>query len=151
MESYVTEELPQLLKQNFPVDLDKAGITGFSMGGHGSIGLFIKHPDKYKSCSAFAPGTDFTRTPFAADAFKAYFGDDYDQCHARYSVKDLVAACDRDVKIYVDFAEKDQYPEDIVESVLTECENPHVQLTIQIREGYLHDWGFVATFIEEHV
>merc|ERR1711887_80098 len=56
MYSYVTKELPELLKANFSnLDMSRVSITGHSMGGHGALTLFLKNPGMYKSCSAFAP------------------------------------------------------------------------------------------------
>ncbi len=39
------------------------GIFGHSMGGHGALTLALKHPDRFKTCSAFAPITQ----PMTAD------------------------------------------------------------------------------------
>lgn len=41
METYVAKELPALLKEHFKyIDLQKIGIFGHSMGGHGALTLF---------------------------------------------------------------------------------------------------------------
>lgn len=37
MHSYVVDELPALLAANFLVDLERSGICGHSMGGHGAL------------------------------------------------------------------------------------------------------------------
>ena len=65
MYSYVTEELPELVFKEYPIDSNKVSITGHSMGleirtgliigGHGALTLFLRNPGKYKSVSAFAP------------------------------------------------------------------------------------------------
>ena len=55
MYSYVTEELPALIAEKFPADMNRQGIFGHSMGGHGAFTIALKHPDRFKSCSAFAP------------------------------------------------------------------------------------------------
>ena len=55
MYSYVTEELPAAVASAFPVDLDRQGITGHSMGGHGALTLALRKPGQYRSVSAFAP------------------------------------------------------------------------------------------------
>ena len=55
MYSYVTEELPKLIAANFPADMARQSIFGHSMGGHGAMTIALKHPDRFKSCSAFAP------------------------------------------------------------------------------------------------
>lgn len=55
MYSYLTEELPALIAKNFPVDMTRQSIFGHSMGGHGALTMALKNPDRFKSCSAFAP------------------------------------------------------------------------------------------------
>ncbi len=44
MWSYVTEELPALVAREFPVDMERQGIFGHSMGGHGALTIALNHP-----------------------------------------------------------------------------------------------------------
>ena len=53
MYSYITEELPALIAEEFPIDMSRQGIFGHSMGGHGALTIALKNPDTYGSCSAF--------------------------------------------------------------------------------------------------
>jgi S-formylglutathione hydrolase len=46
MYTYVTTELPELVKEHLPVLKGKAGIFGHSMGGHGALVLAMRNPDK---------------------------------------------------------------------------------------------------------
>ena len=55
MRSYVENELPALIAEHFPVDLDRQGITGHSMGGHGALTIALRDPGRFGSVSAFAP------------------------------------------------------------------------------------------------
>src|SRR4051794_5693110 len=55
MWSYVTNELPALIAAEFPADMDRQGITGHSMGGHGALTVALSFPDRFRSVSAFAP------------------------------------------------------------------------------------------------
>ena len=55
MWTYVTEELPALVAAEFPVDMERQGITGHSMGGHGALTVALRNPDRFRSVSAFAP------------------------------------------------------------------------------------------------
>jgi S-formylglutathione hydrolase len=55
MYSYITKELPQVLAAHFPLDMGRQGITGHSMGGHGALTIALKHPEIFRSVSAFAP------------------------------------------------------------------------------------------------
>ena len=55
MWSYVTEELPELVAEHFPADASRQSIIGHSMGGHGALTVALRHPDRYRAASAFAP------------------------------------------------------------------------------------------------
>jgi S-formylglutathione hydrolase len=50
MESYLTHELLPLLAQHLPIDLERVGIFGHSMGGHGALTLALRHPGRSKAC-----------------------------------------------------------------------------------------------------
>ncbi len=47
MYSYVTKELPELIKANFNVLPNKESLFGFSMGGHGALITALKNPGRY--------------------------------------------------------------------------------------------------------
>ena len=64
MYSYVTNELPSLIEANFPADMSRQAITGHSMGGHGALTIAVKHPDRFRSVSAFAPIVAPARVPW---------------------------------------------------------------------------------------
>jgi S-formylglutathione hydrolase len=79
MESYITEELHALvLASTLPVDLNRAGIFGHSMGGHGALTLALRHPASTRAVSAFAPIAHPSRCPWGEKAFSGYLGDDRD-------------------------------------------------------------------------
>src|SRR3984957_7398676 len=44
MWSYVTEELPELVAGQFPVDAKRQSILGHSMGGHGALTVALRNP-----------------------------------------------------------------------------------------------------------
>src|SRR3546814_3850142 len=83
---YVTRELPELNAGSFPVKSDGVGICGHSMGGHGARTLAVRHPETFKSVSAFAPIVAPSEVPWGRKAFAAYLGPDeavwrqYDAC-----------------------------------------------------------------------
>ncbi len=86
MYSYVTQELPELIGAHFPADMMRQGIFGHSMGGHGALTIALKHPERYRSVSAFAPIVAPTRVRWGEGAFARYLGEDretwkqYDAC-----------------------------------------------------------------------
>ena len=76
MWSYVTEELPALVAGEFPVDMDRQGITGHSMGGHGALTVALELPDRFRSVSAFAPIVAPSQVPWGQKALGGYLGED---------------------------------------------------------------------------
>lgn len=80
MESYLTNELPKSVFDNFKeLDASRVSISGHSMGGHGALTLFLKNPGMYKSVSAWAPITNPTKCPWGEKAFSGYLGDDKEE------------------------------------------------------------------------
>jgi len=57
MYSYVTKELPALIKDNFRIS-GRMGIFGHSMGGHGALICGLGNSDVFQSISAFACPTN---------------------------------------------------------------------------------------------
>ena len=76
MYDYITQELPQLIEANFPVDPQRKSISGHSMGGHGALTIALKNPGVYRSVSAFSPIVTPTQCPWGEKAFSNYLGDD---------------------------------------------------------------------------
>src|SRR4051812_20566391 len=76
MWSYVTDELPALVAAEFPVDMERQGITGHSMGGHGALTIALNFPDRFGSVSAFAPIVAPNQVPWGEKALTTYLGED---------------------------------------------------------------------------
>jgi putative tributyrin esterase len=55
-ESFFFDELFPDLKLKYKVDADNVFISGLSMGGHGALYLFIKHPELFKSAGSTSGG-----------------------------------------------------------------------------------------------
>src|SRR6266478_7970230 len=75
MWSYVTEELPQLVAEHFPVDAVRQSILGHSMGGHGALTVALRNPDRYRAASALAPIVAPSQVPWGIKALRGYLGD----------------------------------------------------------------------------
>ncbi|MGP1615141.1 MAG: S-formylglutathione hydrolase, partial [Pollutimonas bauzanensis] len=76
MYSYIAKELFELVAGGFSVEASRAGIFGHSMGGHGALTIGLKHPDRFKTISAFAPIVSPTRCPWGEKALAGYLGSD---------------------------------------------------------------------------
>ncbi|WP_443937289.1 alpha/beta hydrolase [Pedobacter sp. MW01-1-1] len=55
-ENFFFEEFLPKIKAEFPIDSDKLFITGLSMGGHGALWLFLKHPEQFLSAGSTSGG-----------------------------------------------------------------------------------------------
>jgi len=68
MWSYGTEELPKLVAGQFAVDPKRQSIFGHSMGGHGALTIALRHPDRCRAASAFAPIVAPSQVPWDNEA-----------------------------------------------------------------------------------
>lgn len=152
MYSYVVEELPDLIAQQFPVQPDRQGIFGHSMGGHGALICALRNPDRYRSVSAFAPIVAPMRCPWGQKAFTHYLGSDQSQWQA-YDASELVRTHRHPQRILIDQGLADPF---LTEQLRTEvfetaCQEVGQPLTLRRHAHYDHSYYFIATFIEDHI
>lgn len=152
MYSYVTEELPTLIHQNFSTIPSKQGIFGHSMGGHGALVCALRNPDRYQSVSAFSPIVAPSQCPWGQKAFTNYLGVDQ-KLWQTYDASELVRIAPDDRLILIDQGTSDQFlktqllPE-IFEQACAEVNQP---LTLRLQPGYDHSYYFISTFIADHI
>jgi S-formylglutathione hydrolase len=101
IDRYITEELPPIIAEHFPADMSRQGIFGHSMGGHGALTLHLKHPETYRTCSAFAPIVAPMQVPWGEKAFTTYLGGD-EAAWARHDATALVSQAITDAHILID-------------------------------------------------
>jgi len=152
MASYLTRELQDIVAANFPVDTDRQGILGHSMGGHGALTLHLKNPGLYKTCSAFAPVVAPMQVPWGNKAFTGYLGDDTEAWKA-YDACQLVAERPSKADILIDQGTQDQFLErelkpHLFETAAKEAGQPH---ELRWQEGYDHSYYFIQTFVQDHI
>ncbi|WP_449253436.1 S-formylglutathione hydrolase [Brevundimonas naejangsanensis] len=154
MESYVTGELIDLIDAQFPTTKTRS-IFGHSMGGHGALTLALRHPELFKSVSAFAPISSPTRCPWGEKAFTAYLGEDRAQW-ARHDAALLIeggAAKGVFDDILVDQGDADSFlTHQLKPELLTAAAQKAGQgLTLRMQPGYDHSYFFMASFVDDHV
>lgn len=150
MSDYITQELPALIEQNFPVS-DRRALSGHSMGGHGAISIAVKHPGMFSSVSAFAPIVNPVNCPWGQKAFSSYLGNDTAAWREHDSVE-LIRAHGLLLPLLVDQGSADDFlaTQLHTEALIAVCADlPHARIRYQ--QGYDHSYYFIATFIEEHL
>lgn len=152
MWSYVTEELPQLICANFPADASRQSIMGHSMGGHGALTAALRHPDRYRAASAFAPIVAPSQVPWGIKALGGYLGDD----KAAWRKHDAVALIEdgaRVPELLVDQGEADNFLSEQLKPELLQraCSAAGIGLTLRRQPGYDHSYYFISTFMADHL
>jgi S-formylglutathione hydrolase len=155
MYDYLMQELQPAVFDNFPGDPKRHGLTGHSMGGHGALTIGLKHPDVFKSLSAFAPICTTLHSPWGQKALGYYLGDDtskwhdYDSCEVARNVSDASVFG----KILVDQGLGDDFLREQLKPELLEaaCAESGVPLEVRRHAGYDHSYYFISTFIEDHL
>jgi S-formylglutathione hydrolase len=152
MESYVADELPDLVAIHFPVDMARQGITGHSMGGHGALTLALRHPGRFRSVSAFAPIVAPSRVPWGEKALGRYLGPDRATWRAHDSVA-LIEDGARVEELLVDQGEADSFLDRELRPDLlaVACRDAGIELTLRMQPGYDHSYYFISTFMEDHL
>lgn len=153
MYSYIVEELPALIAANFPSDIRRTGISGHSMGGHGALTIHLRNPEKFRSCSAFAPIVSPSLVPWGRKAFLNYLGAD-EASWAQYDATRLLTERGASgADILIDQGAADQFlAEQLRPELFADAARKAGQkLTLNMREGYDHSYFFIATFIEDHL
>lgn len=150
MQSYILDELPQLLGAEFPIDPARQSITGHSMGGHGALTLAVKAPGRFRSVSAFSPICNPLGSEWGQKQFKAYLGDvDKGRAH---DASLLIEANGLDIPILIDTGTEDQFADHLRTEALAEVlALRRLEATVRLQKGYDHSYFFVSTFMEDHV
>jgi S-formylglutathione hydrolase len=155
MYSYVTRELPELIAANFPADMQRQGIFGHSMGGHGALTIGLKNPQQYKSISAFAPIAAPMHCPWGVKAFTGYLGPDqttWTEYDATALVANIAEAKTR-TPILIDQGLEDAFLPTQLHPHLFEGAARDAGYPVQIRQhaGYDHGYYFISSFIADHL
>jgi S-formylglutathione hydrolase len=155
METYLTQELPKLLARDLPLDTQRMGIFGHSMGGHGALTLALRNPGLFKSLSALAPIAAPTQCPWGEKAFSGYLGQDRSTWQAF------------DASILMSHQPTPPYPDGILvdqgladkflptqlhpEQLEAACAQVGQPLTLRRHEGYDHGYYFIQSFVADHL
>ena len=152
MRSYLESELPAVIAEHFPADMNRQGIMGHSMGGHGALTISLRNPERFRSTSAFAPIVSPMQCPWGEKALGGYLGADTDGWREYDSVA-LIEGGARLPDLLVDQGSADSFLEAQLktELLIAICEKLGQPATIRMQPGYDHSYYFISTFMAEHL
>ncbi|MDM0087453.1 MULTISPECIES: S-formylglutathione hydrolase [unclassified Variovorax] len=155
MESYLIGELLPLLGAQCGLDLQRVGLSGHSMGGHGALTLALRHPGLFRSLSAFAPICAPTRCPWGEKAFTGYLGADRSAWleHDATVLMDNQPVAPYPAGILIDQGLADKFLAEQLHPQLFEaaCEHIGQPLTLRRHAGYDHGYYFIQSFMADHL
>lgn len=156
MYTYIVNELPSVLAEQFFIDSTRQAISGHSMGGHGALSIALKNPHAFVSASAFAPIVAPSKVPWGHKAFRLYLGENqqdwlnYDSCHL---IANPPKANAPKVPLLVSQGLADNFlDEQLQPQLLLDAAAKHNHpLVLEQHENYDHSYYFIASFIEQHI
>lgn len=152
MESYIVEELYDLVIQQFAVQAERIGIFGHSMGGHGALTLALKYPEKFKSVSAFAPICAPSQCPWGEKAFSNYLGSDQAEWLKHDASALVQTKTAHFADILIDQGLSDQFYSQLNPALFQQaCQAAGQPLTLREHAGYDHGYYFIQSFIDDHL
>lgn len=153
MRDYIEQELPALIAAEFPMaDMDRQGITGHSMGGHGALTISLRNPGRFRSTSAFSPIVSPLNCPWGEKALGGYLGPDkaawreYDACA-------LIEDGARLPDLLVDQGDADNFLHEQLKTglLVMAAKKAGIPASIRMQPGYDHSYYFISTFMAEHI
>ena len=152
MRSYVERELPALVGEHFPVDMDRQSIFGHSMGGHGALTVSLRNPGRFRSTSAFSPIASPLNCPWGHKALGGYLGEDR-SAWREYDACALIEDGARIDHLLIDQGTADNFLDEQLKTHLLDeaCAKADMAATIRMQDGYDHSYFFISTFMDEHV
>jgi len=148
MESYLILEFVPLLAAEFPIDANRLGLFGHSMGGHGALTLSLRHPGMFRTLSAFAPICAPAACPWGNKAFAGYLGGDIESWR-EHDASHLFARQERppypggilvDQGLADKFLAEQLFPERLEDA----CASIGQPLSLRRHPGYDHGYYFIA-------
>ena len=155
MESYLLNELLPTATATLPIDGERLGIFGHSMGGHGALTLALRHPGVFKSLSAFAPICAPTQCPWGHKAFSGYLGADQSSWieHDATALMQHQPIAPYPAGILIDQGRADKFLAEQLHPHLFEaaCVAIGQPLTLRRHAGYDHGYYFIQSFMADHL
>ncbi|MBN2300175.1 MAG: esterase family protein [Acholeplasmataceae bacterium] len=156
--SYITDELPQIISNIFPLSVEKEDqyICGLSMGGYGAFKIALTYPERFKKAASLSGVLDIDHVrSLSVDKkrdmqYIAVFGEESikDTSHdLKYLVKKMKQSQSIFPELFIGCGTEDFLFEDN-EKFKAFLDSENVSHTYDISEG-AHDWKFWDTCIQK--
>jgi S-formylglutathione hydrolase len=134
------------------MDMSRQGIFGHSMGGHGAMTIALRNPERFRSCSAFAPIVEPSTADWSAPALEKYLGPDR-AAWRKYDACALVSDGARFPEFLIDQGKADGFLENGLRPWLFEeaVAKTDIKLTLRMHERYDHSYYFISSFMDDHL
>lgn len=152
METHILDELSSLVAGHFAADMGRQGIMGHSMGGHGALTFALRHPDRFRSCSGFAPIVQPSTADWSRPALEKYLGENQSAWRSHDATL-LIEDGASFPEFLVDQGTTDSFLDNGLRPWLLEevCKKAGIGLTLRMQEGYDHSYNFISTFMDDHL
>lgn len=152
MESYVTQELREIILTQFSAARNQVGIFGHSMGGHGALTLALRNPGMYQSVSAFAPIAAPMHSPWGQKAFRHYLGNQQENWRESDATV-LIEGGRRLPALLIDQGLNDPFLAEQLHPDRFEaaCRKAGQALNMRRHDDYDHGYYFISTFMADHL
>ena len=152
MRRYVEQELPDLIGEHFPADMNHQSIMGHSMGGHGALTIGLRNADRFRSISALAPITNPSAVEWGRKALSRYLGDD-ETLWAEYDAVRLIEEGARHDHLLVDQGTADEFRDEHLKPghLALAVKKAGMNARIRMQDDYDHSYYFISTFMADHV
>jgi S-formylglutathione hydrolase len=153
MYSYISQELPRFITTHFPIDDQRCGIFGHSMGGHGALTVGLRNPQIFHSISAFAPIASLMHAPWGKNALRELLGTDEELWQDYDASAVLLGSSWPHGEILIDQGTADPFLEEQLKNniLIDAAAKANIKLTLRLHENYDHSYYFVSSFMEEHL
>lgn len=155
MESWLTRELLPMVCAKLPIRVDRVGLFGHSMGGHGALTLALRFPGLFRTLSALSPICAPSLCPWGVKAFTGYLGGDRDTwaAHDACLLMQGLHQAPFPSGILIDQGLEDKFMAQqlMPEQFEAACQLVGQPLTLRRHVGYDHGYYFISTFLEDHL
>ncbi len=152
MRRYIEDELPALIADRFPADMNRQSIMGHSMGGHGALTIGLRLADRFRSISALAPISNPVAVEWGRKALSRYLGED-EALWAEYDAVRLIEGGARHDHLLVDQGTADEFKDEHLKPghLALAVKKAGMKARIRMQDGYDHSYYFISTFMADHV